>query len=150
MTGSRYWMTARKESSWTTGLPRNHRALFNLEVLESRTTPAFHGRVRRSHAYLSITGTLLPDAGTLGRDLAGNILLDRASTGATVIDTDTILTNTGDSQDYVLIDMTNGLLAPGVTAQTKAGPDWLIGVSAARPCRAWSRSPCVTTTAAEI
>lgn len=86
-----------------------------LEKMEARLTPAFGAIFDSASHVLTITGTAFPDIALISRDLGGNILLDNNLTGATVSTTDTILINSGDSQDFVQIDMANGLLAPGFT-----------------------------------
>jgi Ca2+-binding RTX toxin-like protein len=88
-----------------------------LEALEARLAPAFSALFDPAAHVLSITGTAFPEIGHIGRDLAGNILLDNNPTGATVSNTDTILINSGGSQDFIQIDMANGLFGPGFTPE---------------------------------
>jgi Ca2+-binding RTX toxin-like protein len=88
-----------------------------LEALEARRTPAFAALFDPLAHVLWVTGTAFPDAGTIDRDLAGNIRLDGNLIPGlpTVTNTDTINIATGDSRDFVQIEMANGLLAPGFT-----------------------------------
>src|SRR5262245_19070490 len=92
-----------------------HRYAFRpcLEALQPRLTPAFSAVFVPAAHVLSITGTAFPEIGVISRDPAGQILLDNIPTGAIVSDTDTILINSGGSQDFLQIDMANGLFAPG-------------------------------------
>jgi Ca2+-binding RTX toxin-like protein len=86
-----------------------------LQALEARLTPAFAAVFDPAAHVLSITGTAFPEIGVISRDLAGNILLDNSPTGAIVANTDTILINSGGGQDFVQVEMANGLLASGFT-----------------------------------
>jgi Ca2+-binding RTX toxin-like protein len=90
-----------------------------LDRLEDRSTPAFAGVFDAAAGVLTITGTDFPDAGTISRDVAGNILLDGQliPDSPTVSNTDTIRIHTGGSQDFVKIDQTAGAFGPGVTAE---------------------------------
>ena len=79
-----------------------------LQTLESRRLLSCTASFDAGNQLLTILGTAAADACVLSRDAAGNILLDGLATGATLQNTNVISISTGDSDDSITVDQSNG------------------------------------------
>src|SRR5262245_19393248 len=99
---------------------RNRQTNFRprLDDLEARTCPVCTAFFDPGTHVLSITGTPGSDVCTVSA-LNGDILLDGQPIlfNPTVTNTDLIRIATGDSNDLITIDMTNGVFGPGFTQE---------------------------------
>ena len=89
--------------------PVLHRARLDLFEMERRCVPAVTAVFDANQHTLAVVGTALSDNVVLSRDAGEHILLNGQLTGAKLANTDTITVFTGDSNDAVTIDFTNGL-----------------------------------------